>query len=123
MPYLVSRTNLQLQDQLLDLDELTEDETSIVFDVKSVGWRAYEHNPETLMVITIEASLDQQHIERSYYTLLDVLADVGGLDGTLALFGNIVISVIYGDAVKDYLVDKLYYFKSSPGQMTTQRHG
>ena len=65
VPYLVSRSNLRLQDKLYDLENLTENETKKIFEVKSVGWRAYEHNPQTLMVITQEADLDLKRIERS----------------------------------------------------------
>ena len=79
VPFLISRQNLQLQDKMFDLDFLTEHETDALFDVKQIAWRAYEQRAETMMVITLEHNLDLQQIERSWYTLLDVLSDVGGL--------------------------------------------
>ena len=62
------------------------------------------------MIVTLQADLDLQHIERSYYTLLDVLSDVGGLDSALIFLGQIIISFFYGDGLREHLASKLYLF-------------
>ena len=92
---------------------MTEAEATHVFDVRNDGWRAYEHNPETIMVVTLEANLDLKRIERGYYTLIDVLSDVGGLEGALLLLGQPILKLIIGESLKDYLVYQLYNIETT----------
>ena len=51
--------------------------------------------------------------------MLDVLSDVGGLNGTLLLFGNLVMGLIYGDTVKEHLVHKLFNFTNDQVESTS----
>ena len=53
-------------------------------------------------------NLDLLEVQRSGYTILDVLADVGGLDGILVQFSSLVISILNFNTLESYLVSKLY---------------
>ena len=108
VPFLISRTNLQLQDKLFDFDSITEHETNAPFEVKQIAWRAYEQRAETMMIITLEHNLDLKQIERSYYTILDVLADVGGLQGIQTFIGTFIVGLFYRDSVREHLITRLY---------------
>ncbi len=46
------------------------------------------------MALGIGMNLDQTVIERSNYTILDVLSDVGGLESVIGSFIAIVLSVL-----------------------------
>lgn len=53
-------------------------------------------------------NLDLLEVQRSGYTILDVLADVGGLDGILVQFSSLVIGILNFNTLESYLVSKLY---------------
>jgi len=44
------------------------------------------------------------HIERSYTTILDMLAAVGGLESTIKTLAYFIVSVFHSNALRDYLV-------------------
>ena len=50
----MTRSEVNLQDLLINLDEVTELTDSSLFDTKQLPWRAYEHYNETVMVVTLE---------------------------------------------------------------------
>ena len=63
--------------------------------------------------------LDQVLIERSGYTVLDILSDVGGLQGILISGISFLLSIFNYNYLENYLVYKL--FKSEAVTlMTTQ---
>ena len=86
----MSRTELQLQDSHINLDDLTEYTDSSLFRLEHKVTRPFERYIETIMAITIEANLDQIVTVRETQTTLDVLADVGGFAEVLA-FGSSMI--------------------------------
>ena len=108
VPFLISRSSLQLQDFRYNFDILTEKETDAPFEVNQIAWRAYEQRAETIMIITLEHNLDLRRIERSYYTFVDVLSDVGGLQGIQNAIATFLIGLFYRDTVREHLITRLY---------------
>ena len=53
-------------------------------------------------------SLDQILIERTGYTVLDILSDVGGLQGIFVSVIMLFLSVLNHNDLDNYLVSKLF---------------
>ena len=58
-------------------------------------------------------SMDQTLIERSGYTVLDVLSDVGGLQGILISGMSLILSLLNHKFLDNYLISKLFQFEAS----------
>ena len=58
-------------------------------------------------------SLDQTLIERSGYTVLDLLSDVGGLQGILIYAISLLLSILNHNHLENYMASKLFREKSS----------
>ena len=61
----------------------------------------------------IEMSLDQIVIQRDGYTILDILSDVGGLQGIFISGISLLLSVLNHESVENYIVYQLYKSQSS----------
>ena len=59
-----------------------------------------------LLTIGLDHNLD--NYERIYYTFLDMLSDIGGVQTIIAGFLAGILSAIKHDHFKDYLVSSLY---------------
>ena len=57
-PYLVQRTELELQDEIIDLDEITLLKDSTVFNLVNKSIRPRESFPSMITAISFESSLD-----------------------------------------------------------------
>ena len=53
-------------------------------------------------------SLDQTLIERSGYTVLDLLSDVGGLQGILIYAISLLLSILNHNHLENYMASKLF---------------
>ena len=76
-----------MNDLDIDLDEFTETEAKI-FKITTLPTISYESDYVVQMDIRVEMSRDQELILRTTYTILDVLADVGGIQ---SIFQSTVI--------------------------------
>ena len=76
----------------VNLDEITELIDSSVYRLKQVLPRPYEKK-DTMLAITIEASLDQDIIMRETLTVMDILSDIGGFAEVLIFTSSMVLSV------------------------------
>ena len=72
-----------LQDELVNLDDLTELEDASVFKLENEKSRSYEKDYYTTTDITIEMNRNLTRIAREGYTILDWISDVGGMQGML----------------------------------------
>ena len=63
--------------------------------------------------------MDQTLIERSGYTVLDILSDVGGLQGILISAISFILSVLNHNQLGSYLASQLFTSKAVT-LMTTQ---
>ena len=61
----------------------------------------------------IQMDLDMTVIERSSYTILDVLSDVGGLQGILISASSLVLGILNYQYLEGFLVSKLFKSKAS----------
>ena len=76
-----------MNDLDIDLDDFTETEAEI-FKIDALPTISYESDYVVQMDIRVEMSRDQELILRTTYTILDVLADVGGIQ---SIFQSTVI--------------------------------
>ena len=60
------------------------------------------------MDLTIEMSLDSQVLARSGYTLLDVISDVGGIQGLLMSLIGVFLGVFNFRNFDNYLASRLF---------------
>ena len=57
-------------------------------------------------------NLDMNLVERSGYTVLDILSDVGGLQGILISAISFILSIFNYNYLENYLVSKLFKSKA-----------
>lgn len=91
----------------INLDEITELTDSSVYRLKQVLPRPYEKK-DTMLAITIEASLDQDIIMRETLTVMDILADIGGFAEVLIFTSSMVLSVFNYQYLNSLIASKLY---------------
>ena len=111
-PYQVSRTELHLQDEFVNFDEVTELKDSTLFKSNPLFPRPYEFNDSSMIAVSIEYNPDLIVIERNITTILDLLADVGGLDTALATLSGILLALFNSSRLDNYMVSHLYLDKS-----------
>ena len=58
-------------------------------------------------------SMDQTSINRSGYTILDLLSDMGGLQGILITGISLILSILNNNYLENYLVSKLFKFEAA----------
>ena len=81
-------TDILLQDTRgMHLDDMTEDEIP-VFTTDQGSVRPYEFDDAVHLSISYEMDLNKYTIDRTVYTSLDWLGDVGGLMDILFLIGS-----------------------------------
>lgn len=93
LPFQVSRSEVKLQDYDIDLDQITETFDGTIFNIDPLPIRSYEKDYDVQMDISIEMNLDFTTIQRTGYTFLDLLSDIGGIQGLLMSFIGILLSV------------------------------
>ena len=70
--------------------------------------RSYESDYDVQMEIQIEMNMNQMQVVRDGYTLLDLISDIGGLQGILISGSAILLSVWNYNNLDNFLVSKLY---------------
>ena len=60
------------------------------------------------MAVSFEYDPDLKVIERNLSTLLDVLADVGGLETALVTVCTVIVNFINGAKLQNFLIGSLY---------------
>ena len=108
VPFKVSTTKLYLQDEYLNLDQLTELENDTVFKMEQRPKQSYEKDDHTQLSINVEMNLDQKVISRAGYTFVDFLSDIGGLQGLLISGVGYIIAVWNYNQFDNHMVTRLY---------------
>ena len=67
------------------------------------------------MDLTVEMDLDLIDISRSGYTILDMMSDVGGLQGILLSFCFVLIMIWNHNHFDNYLASRLFKIKDNSG--------
>ena len=102
---------VELQDSMpVDLDSLTAVEDDSLFFVEKLENRPYEEDPHVQMEITVEMSLDSRVIERTGYTMLDLLSDIGGVQTILLSVFSFLVNFWNYQFLEDYMALNLFKF-------------
>ena len=117
MQYQITKTQLFLQDKNIDLDDLTELEDDTIFNVERIWTGTYEKEYDVQMEISFQMNLDKHQVARTGYTILDVLSDVGGIQGLLISFCTIALGVINYNNFDNQLASRLFKIKGQPGKL------
>ena len=78
-PHQISMSKLFSQDEAVNMDDLTEMENGEIFRLTRLPQIPAENHPWQQMEISVEMNLDVTKVNRSYYSLLDCLSDIGGI--------------------------------------------
>ena len=105
------KSDLQLQDQLFNFADYTKEIDRNVFRVQPLSIQSYEKHDGTQSDITIERSLNLQIYSRSGYTLLDLIANVGGLRTIMAFVLTQLMGYWNFNSVQNYMVSRLFSYK------------
>ena len=93
-----------LQDERgFHLDELTWSNIT-VFTTETAASRPYEFPDQVHLALAYEMNLNKFKIERTVYTTLDWLGDVGGLMGILFDMGGFLLMFITGSGLNYMLL-------------------
>ena len=92
---------------MVNLDEVTKLEQT-VFKIEKLPRNPFERYPNLIASVSFEMSQDLQIIKRLHYSLLDMLADVGGLNRTLSSFYSIVALALGFQSMDTFLSSKLF---------------
>ena len=102
--YEIKRTELFLQDLPVSFDSLTELEDSSVFTVQlSNQIFPATLDEELIQGVLIQMNMDKTIVTRTGYTILDVLADVGGLLGILTSGIGLLLGIWNFKIVDQYM--------------------
>lgn len=104
-------TKLFLQDELTNLDQLTELADDRIFMLQKEPLMSYEKSKDVQVDFTIEMNLSQKVIARSGYTALDWISDIGGMQGMLISFVAIFIAFWNHNMIENHLVSRLFKIK------------
>ena len=97
---------------VIDLDELTGLEDSSIFRLSPASLLPAAKEEDLLFGIRIGINYNQNIVQRSGYTVLDVLSDVGGLQGILISAFILLTSILNHNNLESYMVSKLFKFDS-----------
>lgn len=110
---MLARTKLELQDLPVNLDEITQLSDPGLFKLESSSVSFKPHEPDLIQGIEVSMSRDLVVIQRTGYTVLDLLSDVGGLQGILLYAISLLLSIANSDQLTQYLVEKLFKVNSA----------
>ena len=102
----IQTTLLELQDSI-PLGELKSDQPEI-FNVLPKGERPYEFYDNVHVAIVYEISLDRRRIQRSVYSLLDWIGDIGGLLEAMFVIFSLLIAIYHYKAFEIHMIGQLF---------------
>ena len=97
-----------MQDGTINLDEITELNDASLFSLDSLPLRPYEKDFYTQADIYIEVNFDQRVVERDVYTFLDLLSDIGGLQGILISGISLALAFWNFNQFDNFMVSRLF---------------
>ena len=109
VPFKVENTRLELQDyDTAMLDAVTRININNIFRLKKQEVMPYEKEDNTWLSVTIERNLDIMHYERSVYTMLELISDVGGFNGALILLLALLSQIWNFNNFDNFMVTRLF---------------
>ena len=97
-----------MQDNPINLDEITELDDASVFKLESQPLRTYEKDYNVQMDFTIEMNLSQRVVARDGYTFLDYLSDIGGIQGIFISLVMFLMTIFNHNYFDNWMVTRLY---------------
>ena len=97
-----------MQDEAINLDELTELENAEIFKLELDPLRPYEKDYIAQMDFTVEMNLSQMQIARAGYTFLDWLSDIGGMQGMLMSGIAMFLAIWNFNSLENHMVTRLF---------------
>lgn len=94
LSYLILKTELEVQDLPVNLDEITLLKDSSVFRIAEQKFMPSFIEPNLVQGVEFSMSKDSFVITRTGYTVLDILSDVGGLQGILLTVMPIFLNML-----------------------------
>lgn len=110
-PHQISMTQLSSQDEAINMDEFTEMRDTRIFKLNRLPQIPAENHDWTQMEISIEMNLDVTMVSRSYYSLLDVLSDIGGILQVLLTSITFSLIILNYQHIDNFLVTSLFKIK------------
>lgn len=111
IPFKISKQSVSLQDMHFDLDSMTEISDNSIFYIEQMPKRSFEKERYVQVDITIEMNLDHVIVERSHYTFLDVLSDVGGVQSMTMSGFALILSLSNYNHFDNNMVIQLFKFR------------
>ena len=75
---------------------------------KFVGYRPYEFPDDTHMSVSFEFNLSLNRVDRTVYSILDWIGDIGGLREGLTIILAFTFGVFKFSPFEHYMVEQLY---------------
>ena len=109
----VTQSTLHLQDyNWAELDDLTEITKENLFDWTPLNSIAYDFDDNVQAAISIEVDPNLNSYDRHVYTYIDLLSDVGGIQGIIVYMFAILIAALNTNKLSNFIVNRLYKVKS-----------
>ena len=91
IPFAIQVTHIELEDNLLfQLGDITEEDGE-AFKLKSLPARSYSKKDNVHIEIAYERDLNMYKMEKTAYSLLEMLGDIGGLIDILWIIGAFIV--------------------------------
>ena len=102
----VVKTEVELQDLHVDLDDVTVYDADSLFELKMQPSRVAGEVSRAGKIhdIHFEMGKEKKVLQRHIYTVLDLLSDVGGVQGFLITFFAIIVTCLNKDHFEERLV-------------------
>lgn len=106
---MMQRSEVDSQHKPINLDDLTaftHDNAFTWFKGERAELPAFDLNLR--FYVNIELNFDLVRSERTYYTFIDLLSDIGGVQSILTSFAGLIISIVKHDRIANFLAASLY---------------
>ena len=103
---------MQSKEDLLGIFPFDSAQVSVFYTTEEVAKaKLFEHYDETVLMISMLQAADTMMYERSIYTILDFLGDIGGLFDALGYISKLILfafSVIFNNGPSSFIVARLF---------------
>ena len=96
---------------MIELDEWTQELKPDLFKLNEQRVLPYEEKDNVWVRVTVEMDLNTMEVQRTRYTVFDLLSDVGGLSGMFGSVFAILMSAWNYKALDTRLISDLYKAK------------
>ena len=105
---ILQRQEVESQHRSVDLDDITAFEKENLMEWRRGGLIYSATNMNFDYLVRIELDLNLRRFERTYYNVIDLLGDIGGVQSILTSFAAIVILILKHDRVSNFIAASLF---------------